>query len=157
MRVIACQLVGLVTLYVVSSQHAGIIPVAARYHQLRKYGPNAVLAVNIALWVEAERRAKQMAMWKSLCQLAALSTEALAVDYFSQTNAAVVLSAAKKRHWCAALASFATLLLQATAVVSTSLLERRPQPLAYSVHDLATAASFLPSVKIPRISQILNQ
>lgn len=42
-----CQLIALIALFAYSSQHGGIVPVAAKWHQAWKYGPNASTSIRI--------------------------------------------------------------------------------------------------------------
>ncbi|KAK3335285.1 hypothetical protein B0T19DRAFT_452195 [Cercophora scortea] len=135
---------GLGALYGYSSQHGGLVPVAAKYHQLWKYGPNTVLALGIALWVQVENRVKQLIAWQILLSESepTRADAALKLDYFSQINVIALFSSAKARHWSVALTIASTLLLQAASIFSTGLLEREARPLAYSVDGLGTVMSF---------------
>ncbi|KAK4448903.1 hypothetical protein QBC34DRAFT_100664 [Podospora aff. communis PSN243] len=140
------QVVGLITLYTYSSTHGGILPVAETYHQLWKYGPNAVLAVIIALWMQVDYRTKQIAAFKTFYSERTATADSLKIDYFSKINVMVLVSSFKKRHWKVATAASATLLLQAAAIVSTSLLERQSVPISYPVTGVVPLASFSPQL-----------
>ncbi|KAK3693462.1 hypothetical protein B0T22DRAFT_436642 [Podospora appendiculata] len=93
---------GLGGLYGYSSQHGGLVPVAAKYHQLWKYGPNA------------EYCAKQLVAWHLLLSESE-PIRALELDYFFQINIVALFSSAWARHWVVALAIASTLLLQAAS------------------------------------------
>lgn len=104
---------------------------------------NTVLAVTIALWMQVDYRTKQLAAWKEFCFHGVADAD-LKIDYFSKINVMVLVSSVKKGHWKVTTAALATLLLQAAAILSTSLLERQSVPVSYPVNNIVTLASFSP-------------
>ena len=86
-------------------------------------------------------------MWGAfLCDETA-SPDSGKVDYLSKISPAALYSSLKKRHWTVALSISGTLLLQLTAVISTSLLERETQAHSYQVDDLQASHTLLQNVK----------
>jgi len=103
-----------------------------------------VLVINSALWSQVEIRAKQVTSWGVFLAdpHANWESECFKTDYFSKNNFVALFSSLRKRHWTVTLSILGTLLLQLTAIVSTSLLERQVQPLSYNLDNLRTSASF---------------
>ncbi|KAK0721922.1 hypothetical protein B0T26DRAFT_673687 [Lasiosphaeria miniovina] len=142
------KMLGLSALYVYSCRHSGIIFVAHKYHQLWKYGPNSVLALDIGLWVQVEYRRKQLTAWEMLLSKTTDTSGSLKIDYFSNMNIVSLFSSAKRKHWGVSLSILGTLLLglYVAAYVAKSLRQNRTL-LAYPVGTTRSVA-FQP-LKLP--------
>ncbi|KAK3386702.1 hypothetical protein B0H63DRAFT_468257 [Podospora didyma] len=82
-------------------------------------------------------------MWGACLGDEAASPDSWKVDYLSKTHPVALYLSLKKRHWTVVLSILGILLLQLTAVFSTSLLERETRAVSYRVHDLRTSKTFM--------------
>lgn len=113
-------IVALETIFSLSKARYGLSDGSTRLRYVVSYGTTGVLTVTLAFWTRVEYSMLRLAPWLKLRQTKS-SEKALFVDYLDMWKLRVPYKALKAHDYHAAAATTASLLLNITIVISTSL------------------------------------
>ncbi|GAP85083.2 hypothetical protein SAMD00023353_2200110 [Rosellinia necatrix] len=108
-----------------SQNKDGLATPSKKTHYIWTFGPMVILTLVAAFWARAEFQLKSVAPWIHMVDGQSFQ-RTLLLDYLAMLQPVAIVKAVKYRDWAVAAASFCSLLLRITVILSTALLVLTP-------------------------------